>query len=138
MVEEMNTRDPVREFLRQRGCPEPVTQGGLHGLVKKWENTVRAVKQGYAFGLDDYLNDLDGRQLIEETFAVASEKQKEAFLDRVRRADTLMKSLTVPLEKCLWGETVAKSEGWTPKKNWWYFSKPINAAPELLSEIEGK
>ena len=79
--------------------------------------------------MDDYLNDLDGRQLLEEALAVAPKEQKEAFLKRVHHADELMKSLVESTERCLWGEEVAEAEGWTPKKNWWYFSKPINATP---------
>ena len=134
----MSTEDPVRNFLRNRGCPGHVINGGLHGLAENWESTIQAVKKGYNFGLDDYLNDLDGRQLLEEALAVAPKEQKEAFLKRVHHADELMKSLVESTERCLWGEEVAEAEGWTPKKNWWYFSKPINATPELLSEIEEK
>lgn len=132
----MNTGDPIREFLQKRGCPEHVINGGMAGLIEGWEATVRAVKGGYPLDLDDYLNDLDGRQLLADALAVVPTGLKHAFVNRVRQADKLMKSLVAPLEKCLWGASVAKSKGWTPKKNWWYFSMPLNASPELLSEIE--
>jgi hypothetical protein len=131
-------KDPVRDFLRHRCCPEHVISGGLRGMVENWENIVQAVKKGYKLGLDDYLNDLDARQLLEETLAVASKEQKEEFLKRVRQADELMKSLVKSSGKCLWGEDIAETEGWTAGENWWYFSQPINATPELLSEIEEK
>jgi hypothetical protein len=131
-----DTKDPVRDFLGERGCPDHVISGGLRGLVETWEKIVQAVKEGYTFGLDDYLNDLDTRQLLEETLAVASREQKEELLKRVRQADELMKSLVKPSGKCLWGEDIAETEGWTAGENWWYFSHPIRANPELLSEIE--
>ena len=66
----MKEKDPVGEFLRNRGCPEHVVRGGLRGLVESWEEVVRSVEEGYSLGLDDYLNDMDGRQLIEEVLHV--------------------------------------------------------------------
>jgi len=132
----MSTPDPVRDFLRKRGCAEHIVKGGLRGLVENWESVVGSVKQGYHLGLDDYLNDLDGRQLLEEALAITPREQKEECLDRVRRADELMKTLVKPAGKCLWGDEVAETEGWTAGKHWWYFTRPIQANPELLSEIE--
>ena len=132
----MTKTDPVNDFLRQRDCPEHVIKGGLLGLTKNWESVVESVRRGYPLGLDDYLNDLDGRQLLEEALAMAPIEQKEKFLERVRRSDKLMQTLVKPAGKCLWGEEVAETEGWTAEKNWWYFTQPIHANPELLNEIE--
>ncbi len=133
----VGTNDPVRGFLRQRGCPEHVIQGGLEKLVENWESVVEAVKKGYTLGLDDYLNDLDGRQLLEEVMAVAPGEERKRHIQRVRRADNVMQTLVKPAGRCLWGEKVAKKAGWTAEKNWWYFTQPVHAGPELLSEIEG-
>jgi hypothetical protein len=133
----MSTADPVRDFLMERGCAEHIIQGGLRGLVENWEGVVESVKKGYHLGLDDYLNDLDGRQLLEEALAIAPKEQREKYLERVHRADELMKTLVKPAGKCLWGDEVAETEGWTEGKNWWYFTRPIHADPGLLFEIEG-
>ena len=132
----INNVDRVRDFLKQRGCLPHIIHGGLSGLVENWETVVRSVGEGYQLGLDDYLNDLDGRQLLEEALAIAQLGQKTKYLERVRRADELMKSYVKPAGKCLWGKEEAQSEGWTSEKNWWYFTQPIHANPELLSEIE--
>jgi hypothetical protein len=132
----MTKTDPVNDFLRQRDCAEHVIKDGLLGLIKNWESVVESVRRGYPLGLDDYLNDLDGRQLLEEALAMAPIEQKEKFLERVRRSDKLMQTLVKPAGKCLWGEEVAETEGWTAEKNWWYFTQPIHANPELLNEIE--
>ena len=59
------TDDPIRRFLRARGVADHVVAGGLDGLVADWEHTAERVESGYALGLDDYLNDLDARQIIE-------------------------------------------------------------------------
>jgi len=129
------TKDPVRDYLRERGCGEHVIEGGLEGLVESWEKTVREVEKGYSLTLDDYLNDLDSRQLIADAMAVANDQQRAAIEARLSRADEKMRCLTTPVKVCLWGEEVANEESWTSEKNWWYFARPIKADPELLAEI---
>jgi hypothetical protein len=131
----MGEKDPVREFLKQRGCPEHVVRGGLQGLAESWEEVVRSIEEGYSLGLDDYLNDLDGRQLLEEALAVAPAQEKKTALQRVRRADAKMQTLVRPSGRCLWGDETARQEGWTARKNWWYFSIPVNPGEELLNEL---
>ncbi|MBO0724773.1 MAG: hypothetical protein J2P52_04155 [Blastocatellia bacterium] len=128
-------KDPVRDYLRERGCGEHVIEGGLEGLAESWEKTVREVENGYSLTLDDYLNDLDARQLIADAMAAANDLQRAAIEARLSRADEKMRSLTTPLKVCLWGQEVANEEGWTAEKNWWYFARPIKADPELLAEI---
>jgi hypothetical protein len=132
----MNKEDAVTAFLREHGCPQHVIRGGLKGLVEDWESVVDSVEAGYALTLDDYLNDLDGRQLLGEALAVAPEDQRQKYLERLEHVDAWMRRLIRPAGKCLWGENIARTEGWTPEKNWWYFSQPIDADPELLAEIE--
>ncbi|MGE0130223.1 MAG: hypothetical protein AB7U82_19225 [Blastocatellales bacterium] len=129
-------KDPVREFLRERGCGEHVIEGGLAGLVENWEKTVQSVEEGYSLTLDDYLNDLDARQLIAEALLAASDDQRAEIVSRLSRADLRMRNLTEPTEVSLWGEEIAEEEGWTPHDNWWYFARPFNAGEELLAEID--
>jgi len=129
-------KDPVGEFLRKRGCPEHVVRGGLLGLAEKWEEVVRSVEDGYSLGLDDYLNDMDGRQLIEEALRIAPARDKETVLKRLRQADAKMQWLVIPAGRCLWGDETARQEGWTAQKNWWYFSIPTRPGEELLGEID--
>ena len=135
-MEDRKEKDPVGEFLRKRGCPDHVVRGGLRGLVKGWEEVVRSVGEGYGLGLDDYLNDMDGRQLLEEALAVAPAPEKKALLARIRKADADMRALLKPAGRCLWGEETARQEGWTERKNWWYYSRPIEAGEELLADLD--
>ena len=132
----MKDKDPVGEFLKKRGCPEHVVQGGLQVLTERWEEVVRSVEEGYRLGLDDYLNDMDGRQLIEEGLRVATAKDKRIFLKRIRQADAKMQWLVKPADRCLWSDETARQEGWTAEKNWWYFSIPNHPGEELLSDID--
>jgi hypothetical protein len=126
--------DPVREFLKRRGAAQHVVQGGLAGLVESWERVVDSVKRGYNLGLDDYLNDMDVRQLLEEAFPLT--KAPETHLERLRRTDESMKRLLKPIRRSLWGEKTAREHGWSAEKNWWYFSVPINAGSELIEDLK--
>ncbi len=132
----MKEKDPVGEFLRKRGCPDHVVSGGLQGLAENWEEIVRSVEEGYSLGLDDYLNDMDGRQLIEEVLHIAPAGEKNIFLKRIRQADAKMQWLVKPAGRCLWGDETARQEGWTSKKNWWYFSIPLHPGGDLHREID--
>jgi hypothetical protein len=132
----MVKKDPVSDFLKGRGCPVHVVRGGLKGLVENWENIVEQVVKGYELGLDDYLNDMDGRQLLEEVLTVAHEQERNTYAGRLRQADSKMKKIVAPAGKCLWGSEIAEAEGWSARMNWWYFMKPLKAGPGLLAEIE--
>jgi hypothetical protein len=125
-----------RKFLKAKGAADHVVRGGVAGLLENWEKVVAAVRQGYPLGLDDYLNDMDGRQLLEETLAVLAEGERQEYRERLEQNDIVMRSLVKPTDHCLWGDRTAQKEGWTREKNWWYFSIPLHADSDLLSEVE--
>ena len=127
--------EEVREFLREKGCSFQVAERGLPGLVESWEKVVKSVEAGYSLTLDDYLNDLDARQLLEEALEVAPLAEQQNFEERIRQADDQMRGLTTRSSVCLWGDELAEEEGWTQKKNWWYYACPVDADAELLAEI---
>lgn len=126
--------DPVRAFLKQRGCAEHVVHGGLGGLVQAWEKIVEHVKRGYSLGLDDYLNDMDVRQVLDEALRLT--RPKESYLERVRGADEAMLLVVRTTGRCLWGKKNASEHGWSPEKNWWYFAVPVNAGSELIADLK--
>jgi hypothetical protein len=126
--------DPVREYLLDKGCGEHVIKGGLAGLVAAWENVVASVAQGYNLGLDDYLNDLDARQLLTEAWAIAPVNERQQYQARVDAADAKMQALLEPADECLWGDEIAEEEGWTREEQWWYFGFPRNAGEDLRAD----
>jgi len=133
MMEERD--ETVREFLRRRGSPDTVVARGLAGLLESWERTVEAVVRGYPYGLDDYLNDLDGRQLIEEAWGAASDIERAHIEARLGVADDRMRGHTVQRARCLWGAEAATYHGWSAEKNWWYWRVPAHPGAELADEI---
>ncbi len=122
--------------MKEKGCGQHIVDRGFVSLVESWEQTVREVQGGYRQGLEDYLNDLDVRQLIAEATDRFAREIPDYVHERVAQADHIMRSVTGPAGGCLWGENLANEEGWTPEQNWWYFSRPLQAEPELLSEID--
>jgi hypothetical protein len=131
----MSDGDPVRTFLAGRGCPPHVVEGGLEGLLAHWESVVDEVDAVYALGLDDYLDDMDARQLLAEALAVAPPDSRQAIALRLREVDERMQRLVVLAERCLWGDDPAREHGWTPGENWWYFTRPASPGPELQKDL---
>jgi hypothetical protein len=127
------TDDPIRRFLRARGVADHVVDGGLDGLVADWEHTAELVERGYALGLDDYLNDLDARQIIEVVLSAMPEPDGP-LLARLRAADERMRRATVPAGRCVWGDPPSQDRA-TERRNWWYFLVPRDPGPELAREL---
>jgi hypothetical protein len=126
--------DPVQALLRARGCPDRTVEGGLSGLVERWENVVTSITSGYALGLDDYLHDMDVRQLLEDALAMAGPSARR-LASRVSAVDEKLRQVVAPAGRCLWGDALAKRNRWTVEKNWWYFTRPRESAPALLEDI---
>jgi hypothetical protein len=127
----------IRRYLARRGSPDFIILGGLPGLVKRWEETTRSVSKKYPLGMDDYLNDLDVRQLIAETLPLASLEERKKLRARVVQADTLFKNHSRAARYCLWGARVARRHGWTSRKNWWYYRLPAAPGKLLRDESAG-
>ena len=58
--------DSARRFLLERHYPNHVVDGGLERLLRVWEHLAESVAQGEVQYQDDYLNDMDGRAILEE------------------------------------------------------------------------
>jgi hypothetical protein len=129
------TNAAVREFLERRGCPAEVTAGGIESLVAQWEGVADALDRGYPLDtLDDYLNDMDARQLIEDAMR-AVPGAGETVRARLENADRRIRALVAPRARCLWGDRIAASHGWAATREWWYFSRPTNSGPGLKRDL---
>ena len=127
----------TKEFLRARGCPEGVVAAGADGLIEEWERVIGQIETGYPLGLDDYLNDMDGRELIALLMASVSRALSPPQKRRLEAADTRARATLRPLGRCLWGPRLAAANGWDAERNWWYFSRPAKPGPDLAQELGG-
>ena len=131
-----DSEESVRDLLRRRGSPESVVSGGLAGLVESWEKTVSQIEAGYPLGIDDYLNDMDGRQLLEDAWGAANDAQRSRLKSKLRTADDRARAALVAVERCLWGADVGRYHGWNAAKQWWYYMKPKSAGEDLERELK--
>jgi hypothetical protein len=116
--------DVVRDYLQQRGYADYVVSEGIEGLVKRWEHVVASVVSQQEQFQDDYLNDMDGRRILEEALAVATPEESARWKVRVADADQQIRSHLVPTTECLWGEQNARAYGYSRERDWWYFHRP--------------
>jgi hypothetical protein len=116
--------DKVRDYLTKRGTADHVVRGGLAGLVRAWEQTVESVASGREQCSDDYLNDMDGRDILEGALAAAPPEERAQWAQRVRVADEKIRRCLVPTEACIWGDENARRHGYSRDVQWWYYHRP--------------
>ena len=97
--------------------------------------TTAPFEAGYAGDYEDYLGDLDGRQLLAQALERVTPDQAALVEARLRELDDRMRAATVPVTRCLGGMIVADEEGWSPDDNGWYYARPLRGAPACLEEF---
>ncbi len=125
---------PVHRLLRDRGAPDALARGGLLALVDAWDGIVTSVEGEYPLGLDDFLNDMDLRDLLAEALPLADEPEGRAARSRVAALDDRMRAACAPAP-CLWGEDVEEEEGLDPGREWWYYLRPLQLNDDLAAEL---
>lgn len=128
----MSTAEDVRVFLQSRGLADETIEAGAEGLVARWEQAARdAEHERYPFGIEDWLNELDGRQLIAELAASLKGALSSAQQARLADADARIEAVTEPTAECLWGARMAKRMNWSAKQQWWYWRRPRAVADDF-------
>jgi hypothetical protein len=121
----VSAADDVRAFLRERGMADEVVAAGVEGFVERWEQAAReAERERYPFGIEDWLNELDGRQLASELAGAFPASLGAALAARLAEADARVRAATEESLACLWGEALAKRMHWTRERQWWYWLRP--------------
>jgi hypothetical protein len=103
--------------------------------VSRWEQVARdAELEVYPFGVEDWLDELDGRQILDDLSAAVPGALREALVARVAEADSRVRAATERLETCLWGSSLAKRQGWAPDRQWWYWRRPRAVRPDFAGD----
>lgn len=134
-VEDVEAR--VRHYLEARGCADFVVKEGLSGLVDRWDKTTASIERGYDGMLDEYLNDMDLRDILEDALDVVALPDDSPLRRRIASADARVKRSTVSCGP-IWGRDVAESEAMDPALQWWYFVRPAKPNDDLRMELEGE
>lgn len=104
-------------------------------LLAAWEALGRGLADGYELGLDDWLNDADGRRLLAE--ALAADADTAAHLAaRVAAADAAVRAATTASTQCLWGSANASAHGYRRERDWWYFVVPKRCTDGFRADLK--
>lgn len=132
----MTEHDAVQRYLTERGCDDEVVAHGLPGLIAEWERVAEEVGgEPYEFGLDDYLNDLDTRDILQGALKAAGADHRSIHA-ALEAADEQFKAGTHAVKECLWGESLASQHGWSAKKEWWYYRVPAERGADLEEDLK--
>jgi hypothetical protein len=135
MFDESETDEVVRRYLEARGCADFIVETGLTGLVDRWHRIASAIASGYDGALDEYLNDMDIRDILEDALDVAALPDNHELRQRVLAADGQVRAVTVECGP-IWGSEVAEAESMDRSLQWWYFIRPRDPVGMLRSEME--
>ncbi|MDZ7632831.1 MAG: hypothetical protein U5K74_16200 [Gemmatimonadaceae bacterium] len=126
--------DAVHTYLMSRGCSPIVVRRGLSGLLDQWTGIVASVERGRDASLDEWLNDMDLRDILAGALAAAQPAQRRAAALRLAEADARFLAVTEP-SACLWGDEIAHTNSWRPEWQWWYFRRPTVPGPMLREDL---
>ena len=126
--------DPVHAYLISRGCAPLVIRRGLTGLLEQWVGIVGATERGRDASLDEWLNDMDLRDILAGALAAAPPRDRRTASQRLDDADTRFHTVTVPCP-CLWGDEIAHTNAWRSEWQWWYFRRPTHPGPMLREDL---
>jgi hypothetical protein len=126
--------DSVHTYLVSRGCAPHVVRRGLEGLLQQWTATVKGVEHGLDMTLDEWLNDVDLRDILAGALAAADSVSRRAASTRLDDADERFQLVTVVCP-CVWGDEVAATNGWRAEWQWWYFRRPALPGPILKEDL---
>mgnify|MGYP001089634323 FL=1 len=116
--------------------PGPPDVADLCDLLDQWVAfTADLDGKGYSFDLDNWLNDVDVRELILEALPMFSREEMGEHALKLDKADETFLTATRDFKRCVWGHGTARKERWTPEKNWWYFRTPRRSNAQLEDEL---
>jgi hypothetical protein len=126
--------DAIHTYLISRGCAPLTVRRGLGGLLEQWTGIVSSVERGRDLSLDEWLNDMDLRDILAGAMAAATPHERRAAAMRLDEADERFRSMTVP-SSCLWGDDIALTNRWRAEWQWWYYRRPTIPGPVLREDL---
>lgn len=116
--------------------PGPPNVADLQELIDQWATFASDLERdGYTFDLDNWLNDVDVRELILEALPMFSREEMGDHALKLDAADRTFKGATREFKRCVWGGGTARKEKWTAQNNWWYFRTPARSNDQLEDEL---
>jgi hypothetical protein len=122
--------DAVDRYLAERGVAEHLRARGLRGMIDDWAR-IAASAEHYDFTLDDWINDLDLRDIIAGALTVASPGNQRRMRAVLARADERFRAATVECARPLGGAAAGESES----DAWWYRRAPARPGATMRDDL---
>jgi len=136
-------KQEIRKLLST--SPDFVIEGGLERLIKLWKHFVvdECEIEGYSLPIEDYINDLDGRMIIQYIIDNISDKEiSKSIALEIKEYDDRFKKLLVDTDKCIRGEQTGLKrklikkflgmKSYNKQKHFWYYGIIKTAKGTLL------
>jgi hypothetical protein len=134
MPQRDDARDPVATYLTNRGASDQLRHAGLRGLITRWSVIARDAAH-YNLTIDDWLNDVDLRDMIAGAMAVAPDAERHAVAQALDDADESFRSATMATKRSLWGDPVSVADNHDPQQQWWYFRRPAHPGKTMRADL---
>jgi hypothetical protein len=112
--------EKIKEVVKT--CSSDVIEHGLNYLVPGYSQVVQSVD--IETSIYEYLNDMDGRDIINRILEIQSPEERKRIEIELTEMDKLLKSKTIEVKNCIWGEDAEKRNGLSREINWWYYRAP--------------
>jgi hypothetical protein len=126
--------DAVTRYLAERGVSDSIRRSGLGGIVARW-SAIASTAGRYDLTLDDWLNDLDLRDVIAGAIAVAPMREREEVRAVLERADAAFRAATSESAGSLWGASGHGARPHDRYRQWWYFRYPRNPGATMRADL---
>lgn len=127
-------RDPVMHYFVERGVSAGVRSRGLRGIIAEWA-AIAHNAASYDLTLDDWLNDVDLRDIIEGALAVAPERERKELSAVLARSDDVFRAATVPSVRSLCAQAKESATKYDPSRQWWYFRYPAHPGKTMSADL---
>ena len=97
-----------------------VKQNGLNYLIPNWKIFTYNYA-GNEESIDEWLNELDGRKIIDEILNILSDSDKIKITEILKEIDSKFIDQTFEINECAWNEKVEKDNQYNRQKNWYYY-----------------
>ena len=119
--------DPVERYLTERGVSTSVRRTGLRGIVAKWD-AVASHAERYDLTLDDWLNDLDLRDIIAGAMSLVPKHERQAVRSILDGADDRFRRATVESPRPLVADADRAAQ-------WWYLRYPAHPGARMRDDL---
>ena len=117
-----------------------IEENGYNGFINLWTERWKYIFQEKYYFIEEYINDLSRREIINNVIRECEIENKEIFIEKINEIDKIFEVKTIELKKC-----ITEYSGWANDKifsklfsrkmikneyNWFYFRIP----PERIKD----